>query len=122
MERILVSMRCDTKENLLVQKGYESTLLAYSDTVFFEVIDRKIYAHLTSSEVIDFYGRIEELEKKLDSRFFRCHRSFLINLQHLRGYKSRTAYMENGEEIPVSRLRGKAFSAAVLQYMEEWRL
>ena len=81
-----------------------------------------MYLHLASSEVVDFYDRIENLEERLDSRFFRCHRSYLINMQYLKSYKNGVAYMEGGKEIPISRLRSKAFSEVILQYMKEWRL
>ena len=118
MERLLGSMKNASEENLLIQKGYESRIIPIEDIVFCEIIDRKIYLHLASSEVIDYYDRIENLEKKLDHSFFRCHRSFLIHLQYLKGYKNGTAYMENGREIPVSRLRGKEFSNVILQYMK----
>ncbi len=122
MERLLASMRNAGETSLLVQKGHESSIILFEEIVFCEIIDRKVYLHLASSEIIDFYDRIENLETKLDSRFFRCHRSFLINLQYLRSYKNGTAYMENGREIPVSRLRSKEFSNVILQYMKEWRL
>lgn len=118
MERLLSSMRNAAEENLLVQRGYESSIIAFDDIVFCEVIDRKVYLHLASSEVVDFYERIENLETKLDSNFFRCHRSFLINLKYLKSYKNGIAYMENGTEIPVSRLRSKEFSNVILQYMK----
>lgn len=122
MERLLISIQSASKENLLVQKGYESRIVSLEDIVFCEIIDRKVYIHLASLEVIDFYDRIEHLQTKLDNRFFRCHRSFLINLQYLKSYKNKTAYMERGREIPVSRLRSKEFSNVILQYMKEWRL
>lgn len=122
MERLLESMQKASEASLLVQKGYESSIIAFEDIVFCEIIDRKVYLHLVSSEVVDFYERIEKLETKLDSRFFRCHRSFLINLKYLKSYKNGTAYMEGGKEIPVSRLRSKEFSNVILQYMKEWRL
>jgi len=122
MERLFASMRNASESSLLVKKGYESSIIPFEEIVFCEIIDRKVYLHLVSSEIFDFYDRIENLETKLDSRFFRCHRSFLINLQYLKSYKNRTAYMENGKEIPVSRLRSKAFSNVILQYMKEWRL
>ena len=107
---------------LLVQKGYERIIISFDEIVFAEIIDRKVYLHLTTSEVVDFYDRIENLEAKLDSRFFRCHRSYLINMRYLKSYKNGVAYMETGKEIPVSRLRSKAFSEVILQYMKEWRL
>ena len=121
MERLFLSLQDAGEANLLVQKGYESRIVSFDDIVFCEVIDRKVYLHLASSEVVDFYDRIENLETKLDGRFFRCHRSFLINMKYLRSYKNGRAYMEGGKEIPVSRLRSKEFSSVILQYMKEWR-
>ena len=118
MERLYASMQDAIEESLLVQKGYESRIIRKDEIVFCEIIDRKIYLNLASDEVVDYYERIENLETKLDGRFFRCHRSYLINLRHLKGYKNGIAYMDNGREIPVSRLRGKEFSSVVLQYMK----
>lgn len=122
MERVLASMQSAGEANLLVQRGYESRLVPFEQIIFCEIIDRKVYLHLTSFEIVDYYDRIENLETKLDGRFFRCHRSFLINLQYLRSYKNQTAYMEGGKQIPVSRLRSKEFSGVILRYMKERRL
>ena len=121
MERLLTSLQNASGANLLIRNRYESSIVALDDIIFCEIIDRKIYIHLASSEIIEFYGRITNLEKKLDSRFFKCHRSYLINLKYLKSYKNGTAYMENGKAIPVSRLRSKEFSSVILQYMKEWR-
>ena len=120
MERLYASMQHKnaSEDSLLVQKGYEGRIIAKDQIIFCEIIDRKIYLNLTSGEVVDYYERIEKLETKLDNRFYRCHRSYLINLKHLKGYKNGTAYMDNGKEIPVSRLRSKEFSGVVLQYMK----
>ncbi len=122
MDRLFHSMSCAGETCLLIQKGYESRLIPFEEIVFCEVVNRKVYLYLASEEQIDFYERIEKLEKRLDSRFFRCHRSFLINLHYLRRFKNNTAYMENGKEVPVSRLRSRDFSGIILQYMREWRL
>ncbi len=118
MERLYASMQNASEDSLLVQKGYEGRIVQKDEIVFCEIIDRKIYLNLASGEVVDYYERIEKLETKLDNRFYRCHRSYLINLKHLKGYKNGTAYMDNGKEIPVSRLRSKEFSGVVLQYMK----
>ncbi len=118
MERLFASMQNAGEDSLLVQKGYEGRIIREDEIVFCEVIDRKIYLNLASGEVVDYYERIENLETKLGSHFFRCHRSYLINLKHLKGYKNGTACMDNGKEVPVSRLRSKEFSGVVLQYMK----
>ena len=118
MERLYASMQNASEDSLLVQQGYERRIVPKDEIVFCEVIDRKIYLNLASGEVVDYYERIENLETKLGSHFFRCHRSYLINLKHLKGYKNGTAYMDNDKEIPVSRLRSREFSGVVLQYMK----
>ena len=123
MERLFLSMQdrlSPEKVNLLVRKGYESNIISFQDIIYCEIIDRKVYLYLVSGEVIDYYERIENLEKKLDGRFFRCHRSYLINLNHLKSYRNNTAYMADGKEIPVSRLRSREFSNMILQYMKDW--
>ena len=118
MERLFASMQNASEDSLLVQKGYEGRIIPKDEIVFCEIIDRKIYLNLASGEVVDYYERIENLETKLGSHFFRCHRSYLINLKHLKGYKNGTACMDNGKEVPVSRLRSREFSGVVLQYMK----
>ena len=118
MERLYASMQNAREDSLLVQKGYEGRIIPKDEIVFCEVIDRKIYLNLASGDVVDYYERIENLEAKLDKHFYRCHRSYLINLKHLKGYKNGTACMDNGKKIPVSRLRSKEFSSVVLQYMK----
>ena len=118
MDRLYASMQNASEGSLLVQKGYEGRIIREDEIVFCEIIDRKIYLNLASGEVVDYYERIENLETKLNNRFYRCHRSYLINLKHLKGYKNGTACMDNGKEIPVSRLRSREFSGVVLQYMK----
>ncbi len=122
MERLFRSMQDKEKGHLLVQKGYESNIISFQEIICCEVIDRKVYLYLQSGEAIGYYDRIANLEKKLDRRFFRCHRSYLINLGYLKSYRDNTAYMADGKEIPVSRLRSREFSNVILQYMREWEV
>lgn len=85
MERLYTAMCSASEDSLLVQKGYQGLVIRRDEIVFCEIIDRKIYLNLVSDEVIDYYDRIEHLETKLNGHFFRCHRSCLINLKHLKG-------------------------------------
>ena len=119
MERLFCSIRSSSGNNLFIQKGNECRIISFDDIIFCEIINRKIYLHLRSKEVMDYYDRMENLEKKLDGRFYKCHRSYLINLKYLKSYKNGMAYLEGEEMIPVSRLRSKEFSSVILQYMRE---
>lgn len=121
MERLYQSMENAGKMRLLVRKGNESSIVFFDDIIYCEVIDRKVYLHLKTSTVVDYYEKIERLEEILDKRFYRCHRSYLINLKYLKSYRNGTAVLEGGKEVPVSRLRAKEFSEVILQYMKAWR-
>ncbi|MCM1467995.1 MAG: LytTR family DNA-binding domain-containing protein [Alistipes sp.] len=119
MDRLLSVMNDEKDKMLLIHIGNESRLISFNDIVYCEVIDRKIYLHLNSAETVAYYEKIEKLETKLDRRFFKCHRSYLINLRYLQSFKNGAAYMNTGETIPVSRLRNKEFADVVLRYMSE---
>lgn len=118
MCRLLPALRGRGGHSLLVQKGAEQHIVPFADICYCEVIGRKIYLHLKDSAILDYYGTMETLEQKLDGRFFKCHRSYLVNLAYLESYKGGQAILQNGEAVPVSRLRGREFSAAILHYME----
>lgn len=120
MKRLLSVLRQCSNANLLVQRGNECRIIPFDDIVYCEIINRKIYLHLPQQEIVDYYGKLEVLEKKLDSRFFKCHRSYLMNLKYLKSFKQGCAYLSTGDSIPVSRLRSKEFSSVILQYMKEW--
>lgn len=118
MDRLLRSVRAHSGGQLLIQRGTEWSVVPFDDIVYCEVIDRKVYLHLKDASVLDYYEKLERLEKKLDERFFKCHRSYLINLEYLKSYRAGSACLAGGERIPVSRLRGEEFSAVILRYMK----
>lgn len=119
MKRLLSALKTSRQAKLLVQKGKEWNIIRFDDIMYCEVIDRKVYLHLQDHTVLDYYDKLEKLERKLDSRFFRCHRSYLLNLQYLKTYKAGQARLQNDELIPVSRLRQNEFSSVLFQYMKK---
>ncbi len=104
-------------ENIIVHNGRDMKMIPPDDIVYCEVIDKKIYLHTVSGETTAYYERLERLENKLDKRFFKCHRSYLINLKYLSGFGGGTAKMKTGAVLPVSRLRQNGLAEAVARYM-----
>ena len=122
-EKTMNRLKKSLAENTVqVRKNGETSLVKSEEIVCCEVIDRKLYIHLSNGGTVDFYGKIEELESRLDSRFFKCHRSFLINFAHLKKFCGSCAVMGDGTEVPVSRLRRAAFEEAFEKFMREWKL
>ncbi|MFB1052086.1 LytR/AlgR family response regulator transcription factor [Paraliobacillus sp. JSM ZJ581] len=59
---------------------------------------------VTSEQVIHFYGTLKEIAN-LDNRLFRCHQSFIVNMNQIASYDktNRMIILRNNERIPVSR-------------------
>jgi len=117
VERAIEKVRGAEEKSLFIQTLHWCKSVKLKTILYCEVMNRKIYLH-TTNEVIDYYGKIEELEGQLDHRFFRCHRSYLVNFDYVMTYAEGQVVLESRECIPVSRLRQKEFMGAMLQYLK----
>ncbi len=58
-------------------------------------------------------------EKLPDTVFFRCHSKYLVNLAHVMSFEQQVLLLDNGEKIPVSRRKWKAFQFAYMKFDTE---
>ena len=119
MERVLRSLDRKMAEDIVIQRGTGCEVVLLSDIVYCEVLGRKIYLHKHDGTVSDYYDKLEDLERRVDGRFFKCHRSFLVNLDYVRGCQDGQVLLAQGERIPASRLRERELTQALLRYMKE---
>ena len=119
MNRVLCSLEQRTAEDIVIQRGTGCEVVLLSDIVYCEVLGRKIYLHKSDGTVSDYYDKLEDLERRVDGRFFKCHRSYLVNLDYVRGCQDGQVLLFQGERIPASRLRERELMQALLRYMKE---
>lgn len=116
LERLLRSIRAN-EERLFIRTKDNSRVILFSDITYCEVINRKVSLHMKNGETFTYYDKIEALEGRLDRRFFKCHRSFLVNLSFVRGSSGGMICLSNGEKIPLSRLKAEGFAKAMMEFM-----
>ncbi len=104
---------------LVIQKSGVCLVVPFSEILYCEILGRKIFLHKKSGEVLDYYGRMEHLEQQADGRFFRCHRSYLVNLDHVRGCTQGLVTLLDGGAVPVSRSKEQALVRALLARIKE---
>ena len=69
--------------------------------------------------VIDYYEKLENVEKDLDDRGFkRCHRSYVINISKIKEFKSNEVKLLNGEVVPVGRKYKENLKEAFFDYLQ----
>ncbi len=87
--------------------------IAISDILYLRALNTYTAIHHASGGKTMVSKAISRFEESLDNRwFFRIHKSFIINLNYFSSYVSAEGHfvlMENGDRIPVSRHRLKAF-------------
>lgn len=116
LEKYLGRVLEDIKEEFLVIEGNHGKIVINTKDVFYFVSDDK-YSHMVSKEGKFFCSMgMQQLEELLEGKgFFRCHKSYLVNLKNISDVKP-GILLKNGESIPVSRRRAKEFREAYLLY------
>lgn len=122
LNRAVRSLEQSTSQSIMVQKGNSCRVVPLEQILYCEVISRKIYLHLSDGQIIDYYEKLEKLETRIGGRFFRCHRSYLVNLDYVQGYLDGLILLPQNIKIPVSRLRERDLAQALLNHMKERRL
>ncbi len=121
MDRAMAALERQAAGRILIRQGNSCRILSLDEILYCEVLGRKLYVHTKSGEIIDYYSRLEHLEQSVDSRFFRCHRSYLVNLDWVQGLTEGSALLPGGASIPVSRLRRQTLTGKLLLRMKERR-
>jgi DNA-binding LytR/AlgR family response regulator len=82
------------------------------DILYFESKRRKVYI-VTEQEVLELYGKLNDIEKSLKASkiaFLRVHQSFLVNYKHVDGIAYDFIIMDNGKRISISEDRRRQIS------------
>jgi len=119
MDRAVKALERRTAKSIVVKRGASCEVIPLAQILYCEVRGRKIYIHQNDGRIFDYYEKLEALERRVDGRFFRCHRSYLVNLGCVRGTCAGEVTLSQGERIPVSRSRERELSQALLRYMKE---
>ena len=116
--RALTKMEHSSGEFLIVNKGRERRKLFLDDVFYFEIRGRVIEAHGMEG-VFSYYGQIGFLENSLREKgFFRCHKSYLVNLKHVDSYGRQELLLDNGERLGIAKRRQEEFGREILQFMK----
>lgn len=90
-----------------------------NDIIYAETSGRMINIY-TTEKTYNSNIKLKELEETLKSKlFFSPHRSFLINLKHVKEYDKSTIIMSNSDKVLISRLKYCDFKKTFLEYLTQ---
>jgi DNA-binding LytR/AlgR family response regulator len=100
--------------SLVISTAGQTLRIPLHDIVYVEASSN--YSKLTTLHA-EYRPKIplSELEKGLDDTFFRCGRSFIVGLRHIRKISKTTVTIEGGLELPLSRGRYDDINRALIE-------
>lgn len=103
---------------LHVEDGSVEALVRARDIFYVEAQDKRVRL-VTARETFSDRRGIDEVAALLAQEdFYRVHRSYLINLRYVAFMDGTTVQLVNGDQVPISRLRKKAFKNAFQAYVK----
>lgn len=104
-------------QSLTLMKSGKTQVIFIRDILYCEVFNHQVRIH-TVHGTYDYFGTLDMLETKLDERFFRCHRSFVVNMSCVAGQEKGVAILTNGEKIFISRRKQTDFIQRLLNFLK----
>lgn len=90
--------------------------VSHCEIVYLESLGHTVRIR-TREELITVYERLDKLAALLPEGFLRCHKSFLVNMRHIRRFREQDVLLDSGAAVPVSRSRFTQAKADYFRYM-----
>ena len=118
----------ETQNQKIQLKSFQGIIvLDLKDILYIEVRKHNLFFHLKADSTypenpVKVRGSMDEISKSLSAFFFsKAGQSFLINIQHIKKAKSDKVIMEDGTEIPLSRIFKTSFLEDFSRYLIQKR-
>jgi DNA-binding LytR/AlgR family response regulator len=118
LERAFSEITPKKEQEVLIKSKDGIIKVFFQNIEYTEVYGRTLLFHLTGGEVVEMQGTMGRTESELlhDSRFFKPHRSFIVNMDHVSRITGRDIVTFSGNLVPISRGAYKDIKQAFILY------
>ena len=91
-----------SEKRLCITHDRQTDFIPLSQITYIEAQKQYVDIH-TENETYRMKASLSEMETKLDEYFFRCQRSFVVNLRYVMRIKNDCVVLKDTSEVPISR-------------------
>ena len=91
-----------SKEQLTLSMRQTVERIDCHEIYFMESRGHNVYIY-TKNREIRIYQKLTDLSHRLPRYFHQCHKSYIVNLEHVTRFEKTLLYMADGRIVPVSR-------------------
>ena len=103
------------KKQIMVKSSGTQQKIWLRDIYYIESGNKKVIFH-TANGTLEVYGKMEELENRLGSTFYRCHRCYLVNMEKIAAYNANSIQVTNGDNLLLARTKYSHFIKTYMRY------
>lgn len=85
----------------LVRIGSENFALNFQNLLYIETFNNNLMLHLSDGTSMTIYSTLKQFMQKLPPNFMRCHKSFMVNMNHIQGFSPHCFTLSDGVQIPI---------------------
>lgn len=118
MDSVLSACEKEQQNSVILRCRDGITRVELQQLEYCEVIHRTLFIHLTNGSVLESSGSMDELCRLFEpyGGFLRPHRSYMINLNHVKTLSYRGIVMSCLAQIPIPRGKYNEIKEAYLEY------
>ena len=109
----------DKADSFVIKTNGSEVVLFRKDVTYVESRGRKLVFVMADGKRIEFYEKMDDVQKLLGASFVRSHKSFLINMKYIVERTNKEFYLSNGIVLPISKSNLKEAKIRFVSYLGE---
>ena len=102
------------EKQLCISFDRQTEFIPFSKITYIEAQKQYVAVH-TDAREYRMKASLADTEKELDEYFFKCQRSFIVNLRHVLQIGSDHVVLKSGTEVPISRGMAQKISKEIIR-------
>ena len=106
-------------KSIVLQSATATYHVNLSSIEYIEAQNKHVLFYLADGRILQANQALYTFENQLTLQdgFYKCHRSYIVNIRHIDMYTAKTIRMRSGVDIPISRRYHKEFESAYFEFL-----
>lgn len=105
-----------SRKNIINLSKPQNKVIDLDTIIYMETLSKKVLFHKLSGEIEKVNFCFKDLTEKIEKYgFFRCHKSYIVNINYIKSFNKLECKLYNDVIIPLGRKYSKEFRNTILQ-------
>lgn len=105
------------KNYIVVENQNLVARVFYKNIIYIEQYRRETSV-ITQKRIFKYNAVLKDLYEEVDSRFYMCHRSYIINFDYVDSMENQSIFLSNGTEIAICRANYQRTKKEFVKYLK----